>query len=333
MEKSFSLSEKGLRSNMNKHLGLKISLMVLFVFVSLQMVAAINGKDQKKDKSAKKEAVVQTVSDDPKNYVGADTCKTCHDDQFKQYQSSAHWQTMKDTRRGVAYQGCEACHGPGKVHAEAPSKDNIVSFTNLHGSEFSARCLKCHQQSDERSNFERSAHHRSNVGCNECHSTHTPKVQDAMLKQNSPTLCFTCHLEVKSAFSKPFHHRVNEGLVKCTDCHNPHGGFLARQLRDSAANDIGCFKCHAEKAGPFAFEHAPVKTEGCVACHTPHGSANPRLLKRAQINLLCLECHTLTTDTGVPALPTFHNQASKYQACTMCHTQIHGSNASNRFFK
>jgi predicted CXXCH cytochrome family protein len=88
-----------------------------------------------------------------------------------------------------------------------------------------------------------------------------------------------------------------------------------------------------EKAGPFVFEHQPVKTEGCVACHTPHGSSNPRLLKRSQINVLCLECHTLTIDSPVPGIPGFHNQAVKYQACTVCHTNIHGSNFSDVFFK
>jgi hypothetical protein len=40
-----------------------------------------------------------------------------------------------------------------------------------------------------------------------------------------------------------------------------------------------CYKCHADKQGPFVFEHAPLKVEGCTACHDPHGSANPKLLK------------------------------------------------------
>jgi hypothetical protein len=57
------------------------------------------------------------------------------------------------------------------------------------------------------------------------------------------------------------------------------------------------------------------------------------LLKRAQVNLLCLECHTLTIDSAAPGTPSFHNQAQKYQACTMCHTQIHGSNFDKTFFK
>jgi len=71
----------------------------------------------------------------------------------------------------------------------------------------------------------------------------------------------------------------------------------------------------------------------CGACHQPHGSSNPRLLRRSNINLLCLECHTFTVDAGAPAIPSFHNQAQKYQACTMCHVAIHGSNSDHFFFK
>jgi DmsE family decaheme c-type cytochrome len=126
---------------------------------------------------------------------------------------------------------------------------------------------------------------------------------------------------------------VNEGLMSCSNCHNPHGGFLTRQLRSTSAQDQVCFGCHTDKAGPFVFEHAPVKTEGCVVCHTPHGSSNPRLLKRSQVNVLCLECHTLTVDSTAPGIPSFHNQAQKYQACTMCHVAIHGSNSDRVFFK
>jgi len=41
----------------------------------------------------------------------------------------------------------------------------------------------------------------------------------------------------------------------------------------------------------------------------------------------------LTIDSGAPSIPSFHNQAAKYQACTLCHTQIHGSNFNTYFFK
>ena len=77
-------------------------------------------------------------------------------------------------------------------------------------------------------------------------------------------------------------------------------------------------------------EHLPVKTEGCTSCHTAHGGTNPRLLRVSQTSLLCLQCHTLPTQSPIgPA----HNLSQKYQACTMCHTAVHGSNSSNVLFK
>ena len=62
-------------------------------------------------------------------------------------------------------------------------------------------------------------------------------------------------------------------------------------LQSFAANEPGCFNCHGDKRGPFTFEHAPVRFEGCQACHEPHGSANPRMLTRANVRFVCLECH------------------------------------------
>lgn len=271
---------------------------------------------------------------DLSQYVGPETCKTCHEDMFKDFETTPHWKTTLDTRRGPAWHGCEACHGPGKAHVDGGGdKTKIFNFKGVPASEISKRCLTCHEYGEEHSNFARQAHNINNVSCIDCHSPHHAKEKQFLLVKNQPLLCISCHQEVKADFSKPFHHRVNEGLVKCTDCHNQHGGFLTKQMRSTAAQDAVCFKCHAEKAGPFVFEHAPVKTEGCVACHTPHGSSNPRLLKRSQVNLLCLECHTFTLDVGAPPVPSFHNQAAKYQACTMCHPMIHGSNFHRFFFQ
>lgn len=57
------------------------------------------------------------------------------------------------------------------------------------------------------------------------------------------------------------------------------------------------------------------------------------MLKRSNTNQLCLECHTITFGSTVKDTPSFHNQATKYQACNMCHSNIHGSNFSQFFFK
>jgi DmsE family decaheme c-type cytochrome len=271
---------------------------------------------------------------DASQYVGSEVCQACHDELFSSFEETPHWKTTLDTRRGPAWQGCEACHGPGAEHvAGGGDRTKIFTFRDASPRAATTRCLGCHEYGQEHSNFERSQHNNNDVSCIACHSPHFAKQPQFLLAENQPALCYSCHLETKVDFAKPVRHRVNENLVKCTDCHNQHGGFLTNQLRATASQDVVCFQCHVEKAGPFVFEHQPVKTEGCVACHTPHGSSNPRLLKRSQVNLLCLECHTLTVDSPVPGIPSFHNQAQKYQACTLCHTNIHGSNSSNVFFK
>lgn len=310
------------------------------VLLLLPLVSFAGGRRQNRDSASSSQSADKTLQEhyvanpaDPSLYVGADTCKTCHEEIGKTYDHGPHWKTALN-HRGPQYLGCEACHGPGKAHVESGGDiTKIVRFKSLSREESSKRCLECHEFGEEHANFLRSEHLKNNVGCIDCHSAHHPKVERALLTMAQPMLCYGCHAEVKPQFSKPFHHRVNEGLITCSNCHNPHGGFLTRQLRATAAQDQVCFTCHTDKAGPFVFEHAPVKTEGCVSCHTPHGSSNPRLLKRSNVNLLCLECHTLTVDSAAPGIPTFHNQAQKYQACTMCHVAIHGSNSDRDFFK
>jgi len=271
-------------------------------------------------------------STDAFGYVGAETCKSCHEDVYNSWEKTPHWKTTLNHEGGSAsHQGCEGCHGPGADHvAGGGDKSKIFTFKDASRAETSGRCLTCHAEGDEQSHFAQSAHASGDVGCLDCHSPHHAKESEHLLVQSQPQLCYGCHTAAKADFAKPYHHRVNEGLVQCNDCHNPHGTATIRQVRTIATGDAVCYKCHADKQGPFVYEHVPVKTEGCSSCHTPHGSSNPRLLKVSLVNLLCLQCHTFPT-VG-PSGPA-HNQSAKYQACTMCHGQIHGSNFSFVFFK
>jgi DmsE family decaheme c-type cytochrome len=260
-------------------------------------------------------------------YVGSDTCKTCHEDLYvKGFERTSHFKT---TLRGG--HGCESCHGPGSEHVEGGGDvSKIVGFKTMARSEANRRCLSCHGENHEQAHFAQSAHSNSDVSCIDCHSPHHAETKQFLLVKQQPALCYGCHTSTKADFSKPYRHRVNEGLVQCSDCHNVHGTGTLRQVRAMPNGDAVCFKCHADKRGPFVYEHVPVKTEGCGSCHTPHGSTNPRFLRVSNVNLTCLQCHSITTLS--PSGPV-HNQSQKYQACTMCHTQIHGSNFSNVFFR
>ena len=297
-----------------------------------------------------------TASDDGK-YVGTEVCKACHEDQFNSFAKTKHSRLAELKSWKDKVQGCESCHGPGGKHVEDPTvKGSIISFKEKDPKAISDTCLACHAGKESHDNYRRGEHWRNNIGCTDCHSPH-PKAfadmraesitligsateqrpnqaDDRMLKQSEPQLCISCHAEVKSQFQKPNHHRVLEGTMVCSDCHNPHGGFENKQTRLAVGADQACIKCHTNKQGPFVFEHAPAKVEGCTICHIPHGSANPKMLKRPTVRQLCFECHTGISEELSPQAPSLHNQAQiRYQACTVCHSAIHGSNSSNRFFR
>lgn len=268
-------------------------------------------------------------------YAGPDTCKTCHDDIYQRWAQTPHFRTTLDTRGGPEKHGCEACHGPAASHAADPSdKSKLFLFTKASAKEINARCLSCHASSTEHANAINSRHARAGVSCISCHSPHNYKTKEYMLVKSQPELCFTCHLSQKPMFNMPFHHRVLEGLIQCTDCHNTHGTDLAKQVRRTSSQDVVCFKCHADKQGPFVFEHEAEKAEGCLACHVPHGGPNMHMLKVSTVNTLCLSCHTTSVVSPAPGAPSFHNQAAlHYQSCTNCHSRIHGSNSDATFFK
>jgi DmsE family decaheme c-type cytochrome len=266
-------------------------------------------------------------------YVEADTCKACHADIYTGWEKSPHWQqTYKEG--GIAKHGCEDCHGPGSAHvAGGGDVTKIFTFKDASTNEIDNRCMTCHAGGAQHMNAINSVHAKNGVSCIACHSPHHGKDSDFLLVKTQPELCYSCHLAKKAEFDMPFHHRVNEGLIQCTDCHNPHGTVRPKQVRTSSTQDAICFTCHTDKQGPFVFEHQPVKVDGCQSCHLVHGGPNPHMLKLSNVNLLCLQCHTTSSFSGAPGAPSFHNQASFFQSCVLCHSQIHGSNFDPTFFK
>jgi DmsE family decaheme c-type cytochrome len=146
-------------------------------------------------------------------------------------------------------------------------------------------------------------------------------------------VCYSCHKDIRAQTYRPSTHPVRDGKVVCSDCHSPHGSVAPAALVQAGINET-CYTCHAEKRGPFLWEHFPV-TEDCSLCHQAHGSVHDNLLTR-QRPQLCQQCHQ--TDTGTqgrqhvrrfldftgpdPARGRF----IVGESCTNCHSQVHGSN-------
>jgi DmsE family decaheme c-type cytochrome len=109
-----------------------------------------------------------------------------------------------------------------------------------------------------------------------------------------------------------------------------HGSQNVRLLKTGTTIDESCWTCHAEKRGPFLWDHAPV-SESCVTCHDPHGSNNDRMLVAKQ-PYLCQRCHVTArhppTIYDGYTLQTSQNANKIFgRSCVSCHQNIHGSNA------
>lgn len=282
-------------------------------------------------------STVEHVSDYTEK--GADTCIKCHDED-SEFPVFSIFKTKHavpaDKRTPFAGLQCESCHGPGAKHAEkiAPGSDTkrplLVNFgrkSSFPVAKQNAMCLQCHEN-NHRIGWKGSAHDNGEVACANCHQIHA--THDPVLgKVSQPEICYTCHKRERADFSKPSTHPVRFGQLTCTDCHQPHGSVGATALLAKPNINQTCYTCHAEKRGPFLWEHAPA-AEDCTLCHTPHGSIHPALLNKRP-PLLCQQCHSQAGHPSVPRTPDGPAGGSPSGfllagACVNCHSQIHGSN-------
>ena len=269
---------------------------------------------------------------------GAD-CASCHEKAVTSFKASYH---------GKAWQGangCQSCHGQANQHLTAEqSKKSIFSFAKAGGhsaEEMSAQCLSCHSGSKHVALWESSKHKSAGLSCNSCHTGHSKLPKN--LKMPQTELCFSCHKDIKAESGKQSHHPIKEGKISCSDCHSPHGSFGDKALKGESTNEL-CYKCHAEKRGPFLHEHSPV-AENCLTCHNSHGSNHNKLLTQKAPNL-CQSCHIGTSghfgapfnrsksfDANPAVSGTYTSQRAVSRACLNCHAAIHGSNGPGRYGK
>ena len=279
-------------------------------------------------------------------YAGSEACQACHEDISNSYKKSPHRVLETDQKRGWAGHGCEMCHGEGSKHAEAADAALIKNPAKLTAAAADKICMTCHLNQPTHVGRLQSSHAKDAVACTTCHKVHA-NGPEGLVDRKIASInqqCSSCHLSAWAQFQKPNHHKVPESAMSCVDCHNPHGSMLTTIGRPPmgqtfAANEPGCFNCHGDKRGPFAFEHAPVRFESCSTCHETHGSTNPRQLTRSEVRLVCLECHAnlpTINKTGTVGVvpPAFHDLRSpRYQNCTVCHQKVHGSHIDRNLLR
>jgi DmsE family decaheme c-type cytochrome len=260
-------------------------------------------------------------------------CRDCHESLVDAFDRTAH-RFGHFPKEGVtsARQVCESCHGDATKHIETNDPADIVRPKGKSGA---GVCVSCHATSRSHAGFASGPHASAGVTCFDCHSVHGNDLTSGqLLRKRVGDLCASCHPTEAGSFKKPFSHRLGRGGMDCTSCHEPHGGRGNANLRSGEDGEGPCVTCHGDKRGPFVFEHPTGRGGDCNSCHEPHGSAQPKRLKRATVDALCLECHTPGTGTLGSLPPSIHNMLlPRYRNCTTCHPAIHGSNSSPRLMK
>ena len=278
--------------------------------------------------------------------TGDAACTRCHDE-LETKPILSIYQTKHGVRGDPGAPTCQACHGTSEKHLKDKKFPPDTTFGALKSPPKAqdAACLGCHA-GEKRTQWGGAQHQANDVACTGCHRVHAP-ADPVLAKKSQSEVCFGGHREPRADSHKVSVHPSEVGKVACSDCHNLHGSAGPRLLKKNTVLET-CFQCHAEKRGPFLWEHQPV-TEDCTNCHDVHGSNFTPLLK-SRPPFLCDECHSGPHNSPIPYGPgavvgrpgvgapnqnveaQMGDQSAGGRACMNCHVMVHGSNAPSGAF-
>lgn len=136
---------------------------------------------------------------------------------------------------------CEACHGPGSLHAKAAGQRLIQNPGRMSASEINQLCGKCHRAPQD-------------GPLNDSNKAWNVRHQPIYLSRSS------CFLKSKGALS-------------CLTCHDLH-----RELdRAPASYNQKCAACHRSVKHSQASGYTTARVAGCVECHMPRVSPQPHI--------------------------------------------------------
>jgi len=138
---------------------------------------------------------------------------------------------------------CEACHGPGRAHVAAKSRESIRNPRSMSGEDVNRFCGSCHRSPD------------GGDAANDFTNPWNVRHQPPYLEQSR---CF----------------QASAGSLTCFTCHAPHEPLRRSDPQHYSAK---CSGCHSAASRPPAQVCQPQSRPDCTSCHMPPVAADPHL--------------------------------------------------------
>jgi len=230
-------------------------------------------------------------------------CRTCHNDQFAQWQQSVHAALVSEGNPVAPL--CTSCHSPHAVIKGAAEEMDTVPCKTCHGDIFTAYATSVH-------GVARSSGQTGAPLCFGCHGAHNVSVPSA--GQGLKDVCLGCHTDARASHRDWLPNtELHFDVVSCPVCHAPQ----AHRRVDLVLYDSTTQKEVSEPVGVPEFESA---TGSSTATRT---GLDPKTLWTllSTLNRSGVEGKTslkgrLDVSTGVEA----HELAAKSAAISDCDT-------------
>ena len=213
-------------------------------------------------------------------------CGKCHSTGFSTFSTDAHQDNLPGivgTWKEPGVQ-CEACHGPGSLHASNPQGIRMLIDRS------SQTCLTCHNRDGEMEINNGLIDHTELFGdlpagkhtalaCVDCHDPHTGVIQLRQEKQPTVrTTCESCHWQQAKYQKNPIHVGIQ---LACVECHMP------RMILNAAGDPVkytGDVRTHRMVIDPTQIEQF-------ITVTAADGTQKQQALPQISLNFACRHCH------------------------------------------
>jgi len=166
-----------------------------------------------------------------------DTCRTCHDDKFKQWEGSIHASLVRDGNPGAPI--CTDCHNPHAVIKGSASSMESVPCKNCHSDVYDAYANSVHGKL-------RSTGQIVTPLCAGCHAPHAIRPANLAMGNGLDSACTGCHADLAEQH-KTWHSALHLEVVSCPACHAPGN---PRRLDLKLINDVTQARVSDKKSVP-----------------------------------------------------------------------------------